>query len=154
HLPAAARVFGVARHDIGGVDLPPAVFALDAHHLVGAGEAVDHRHRSGKAAPAQMLPAQLAEPDPRPPDKPAAGKVDPGAHHRQLLRTVGKPTGMARLERVFVKKTGRTAPRLESPLPDVEPPRTIFEGGTEPTSAAAFGIDDRTLRTHLFEHFL
>jgi hypothetical protein len=89
HLPAAARILGVARHDIRRIDLASAIFALDAHHLVRPGKAVDHRYRSGKAAPAQMLLAQFAEPDPRLPHKPAAGKVDPGAHHRYLLQLSG-----------------------------------------------------------------
>jgi hypothetical protein len=65
------------RYDIGAVDLAPAVIALDPDDLVGAGGAVDHRHRSLKAVPAQMLLAQFAEPDPRLPHKAAAGDMDP-----------------------------------------------------------------------------
>ena len=77
HLRSAARVRRIARDHIGAVDGARAVIALDPHHLVRAFGAIDHRHRPLKAVPAQMLLAQLAEPDPRLPHEAAAGEMDP-----------------------------------------------------------------------------
>ncbi len=81
-LPAAARVAGIGRHDIGAVDLPRPVVAFEAHDLVRSVGAIEHRHRPGKALPAEMLLAQIAEPDPRLTHKAAARDMDPRARHR------------------------------------------------------------------------
>jgi hypothetical protein len=72
-LPAAARVVRIGSDDIGAVDLARPIVALDPHDLVGPVGAVEHRHRPRKALPAQMLLAQVAEPDPGLPHKTAAG---------------------------------------------------------------------------------
>jgi len=72
-LPAAARVVRIGSDDIGAVDLARPIIAFDPDDFVGPVGAVEHRHRPRKALPAQMLLAQVAEPDPGLPHKTAAG---------------------------------------------------------------------------------
>jgi hypothetical protein len=80
-LPAAARVARIGRDDIGAVDLTRPIVAFEPHHFVRPIGAIEHRDRPGKALPAQMLLAQLAQPDPRLTHEAAARKVDPRARH-------------------------------------------------------------------------
>src|SRR5882757_2139779 len=86
-LPAAARVARVGRDDIGAVDLTRPVLAFEPHHFVRPVRAIEHRHRPGKALPAQMLLAQIAKPDTRLTHKAPAREMDPRAHHPTSSRS-------------------------------------------------------------------
>src|SRR3984893_6206319 len=89
-LPAAARVARIRCYNIAPVDLTRPVVAFEPHHLVRPVGAVEHRHRPGKALPAQMLLPQIAEPDPRLTHKAPARKMDPRARHPTSSQLHGK----------------------------------------------------------------